>query len=224
MKVLILEDDAKIASYLDKGLSEAGYMVHSAQDGEAGFEMAARGEYDLIILDMMLPKLDGLSVLNKLRGRGIQTKVLVLSAKSKVDDRIAGLQAGGDDYLTKPFVFGELLARCQALLRRHAPNPEPNRLKQGSIVVDFVTREVFRLDKKIELQTKEFSLLGYFLRNANRVVSKTQILEAVWGYNFDPQTNVVDVLVCRLRNKLDRGFDEKTIQTIRGVGYVFKPA
>lgn len=224
MKLLVVEDDKKIAGYLLKGLMEAGYLVDIAHDGEDGYEKATHGSYDLLILDMMLPKLDGLSLLNKIRSDGNTSKILILSAKVSVDDRIAGLRAGGDDYLVKPFAFGELLARCQALLRRAPAPAETNRLKQGGVSIDFVSREVFRYGKKIELQAKEFSLLEYFLRNPDRVLSKAQILEKIWSYNFDPQTNVVDVLVCRLRNKLDRDFSEKTILTIRGVGYVFKPA
>ncbi len=223
MKILLIEDDSKIAEFVSTGLFESGYQVDIAPDGETGYDQALKGSYDLIILDLMLPRLDGLTIMKELRQIGIQSKILILSAKHSVDERIQGLQKGGDDYLTKPFVFGELLARCQALLRRSTSGPQITRLDSGEISMNLLTRQAWRSGVEIELQTKEFSLLEYFLKNPETVLSKAQILEQVWSYNFDPQTNVVDVLVCRLRNKLDREFDQKTIHTIRGVGYVFRP-
>lgn len=222
MKLLVIEDDKKISDFVSRGLAEAGYGVDIASDGEAGLDWAAQGPYDLLIVDLMLPRLDGLSVIERLRSNGVNTPVLILSAKKSVDDRILGLQRGGDDYLTKPFSFSELLARCQALLRRASKTTITTQLSYDDIKLNLLNREVERSGKKIDLQSKEFSLLEYFLRNPGRVLTKTQILERIWGYNFDPQTNVVDVLVCRLRNKLDKDFNKKTIQTIRGVGYVLK--
>jgi two-component system OmpR family response regulator len=223
MKLLVIEDDQKISGYLAEALGEAGYEVEQALDGERGYKLALNGNYDLLVLDLMLPKLDGLSVLTKLRSEGVDSKVLILSAKKSVDERISGLQKGGDDYLTKPFAIGELLARCDALLRRNI-SQEITKIISGDLSFDLLSRELRRQGKKIELQAKEYSLLELFLKNPNQVLSKTQILEKVWAYKFDPQTNVVDVLVCRLRNKLDRDFTQKTIHTIRGVGYVFKPS
>jgi two-component system OmpR family response regulator len=222
MRILLVEDDLKIASFVVKGLKEAGFAVDHAQDGEEGLYMALTEPYDAAIIDIMLPKLDGLSLIEELRRKKINTPVIILSAKRSIDDRVKGLQTGSDDYLTKPFAFSELLARVQALIRRSSRTSEPASLTVGELSVDFLTREVSRTDTKIELQPHEFALLEYLMRNAGRVVSKTMILEHVWDYNFDPQTNVVDVLVCRLRNKVDRDFDNKMIHTIRGVGYVLK--
>jgi DNA-binding response OmpR family regulator len=222
MKLLVIEDDKKISNLLSRGLREAGYLVDVAGDGVLGLDMAAERIYDLLIVDLMLPKLDGLSIIDRLRRRNIQTPVLILSAKKSVDDRILGLQRGGDDYLVKPFSFSELLARCQALLRRATSANISMNLSFAGINMNLVSREVERDGIKLELQAKEFLLLEYFLRNPDLVLTKTQILEKVWGYNFDPQTNVVDVLVCRLRNKLDKEFGRKSIQTIRGMGYVLK--
>lgn len=227
MRILLVEDDRKILKYLAEGLEQSGFAVDCASDGEEGLQFLETYTYDLVILDIMLPKIDGLSLLEKLRHRKLSMPVLILSAKHTVDDRVKGLQSGGDDYLTKPFSFSELLARVQALLRRSNPQAlagaSPTKLEAGDISISLLTRQVVRGTHKIELQAKEFALLEYFFRNANQVLSKTQILERVWNYNFDPQTNVVDVLVCRLRQKLDKDFEKKTIQTIRGVGYVFKP-
>jgi two-component system OmpR family response regulator len=222
MRILLVEDDLKIASFVVKGLKEAGFAVDHAQDGEEGLYMALTEPYDVAIIDLMLPKLDGLSLIEELRRKKINTPVIILSARRSVDDRVKGLQTGGDDYLTKPFAFSELLARVQALIRRSSRTSEPTGLTVGELSVDLLTREVSRTGTKIELQPHEFALLEYLMRNAGRVLSKTMILEHVWDYNFDPQTNVVDVLVCRLRNKVDRDFENKMIHTIRGVGYVLK--
>jgi len=222
MRLLLVEDDLKIASFVVRGLKEAGFAVDHAQDGEEGLYMALTEPYDATIIDIMLPKLDGLSLIEELRRKKINTPVIILSAKRSIDDRVKGLQTGSDDYLTKPFAFSELLARIQALIRRASRTSEPTALSAGDLSLDLLTREVTRTGTKIELQPHEFTLLEYLMRNAGRVVSKTMILEHVWDYNFDPQTNVVDVLVCRLRNKVDRDFGNKMIHTIRGVGYVLK--
>jgi two-component system OmpR family response regulator len=222
MKTLLIEDDKKIAEYVCKGLEAAGFRVERAEDGETGLSRALREDYDLLIVDVMLPKLDGLEVVSSLRSKGKATPVLFLSARRSVDERVQGFQSGGDDYLTKPFAFSELLVRCQALVRRASRVVEPNRLQYGPIVMDLLAREVRRDGKLIELQNKEYSLLEYFLRNPEHVLSKTQILEKIWHYDFDPQTNVVDVLVCRLRNKLERDYPGKLVKTIRGVGYVLR--
>jgi len=194
--------------------------VDRCADGEEAHVLASTTSYDAAILDIMLPKLDGLSLLRQLRKEGIRVPVIVLSAKASVDDRVKGLQAGSDDYLTKPFAFSELLARVQALIRRSTEAAEPTKLTLGDLSLDLLTREVRRGSEKIELQAREFSLLEYLLRHAGRVVTKTMILEHIWDYSFDPQTNVVDVLVSRLRSKIDR--DKKLVHTIRGVGYVLK--
>lgn len=222
MKILIIEDDSKIAGFLSKGLSEAGYSVEVASDGEEGFFKAHQLSLDLVILDLMLPKMSGLEVLLKIREEKKTTPVLILSAKHSVDDRVQGLQKGGDDYLVKPFAFSELLARVQALMRRSPQSFEVGQLQFENIVLDTKSKEVFRDKRRIDLHAKEFSLLEYLLRNPGQVLSKTQILEKIWNYDFDPQTNVVDVLVCRLRNKVDKDFEEKTIHTVRGMGYVLK--
>ena len=220
MRVLVVEDDEKIASFIKKGLQENSYAVDHSQDGDSGLVLANNVDYDVIILDLMLPRLDGLSVLKAIRKQDPTVPVIILSAKSSVQNRVHGLQFGADDYLTKPFAFSELLARIQALLRRRTNAKEPTKLAVHDLNIDLLTREVERGGKKIELQPREFSLLEFLMRNAGRVVTKTMILEHVWDYHFDPQTNVVDVLVSRLRTKIDK---EKTlIQTIRGVGYVLK--
>lgn len=224
MRILIIEDDKKIASFVMKGLKEAGFAVDHAEDGVNGLHMALSQSYDAIILDLMLPKRDGLSVVEELRRQKIHSPIIILSARRSVDDRIKGLEFGGDDYLIKPFSFSELLARVHALIRRASHEAEPTRLVRGDLSLDLLTREVTRGGKKIDLQQREFSLLEYLMRNSGRVLSKTMIIEHVWGYNFDPQTNVVDVLVSRLRNKVDRDFEKKLLQTHRGVGYAFKIA
>lgn len=223
MRILVVEDDNKIASFIRMGLRQAGFTVDHAADGEEGLDLALHGGYDAAILDIMLPKLDGLALLDELRCRTVNTPVLILSAKRTVEDRVKGLQAGGDDYLTKPFAFSELLARVQALLRRTGTTvTDRTLLKYHDLTLDKLKREVRRGDEKIELQPREFALLEYLMQHAGQAVSKAMILEHIWDYNFDPQTNVVDVLVCRLRNKIDRDFPHKLIQTIRGVGYVLQ--
>lgn len=222
MRILIIEDDRKIALFLEKGLRENGYAVDRAADGEEGLMLARQDFYDVIIADLMLPKLDGLDMITRLRAEKVNTPVLILSARRTVDDRIKGLQAGGDDYMVKPFSFSELLVRVQTLLRRTSITPEPMLLRVEGLTLDIARRTVEREGQTIELQPKEFALLEYLMRNAGRVVTKTSILEHVYDYSFDPQTNVVDVLVCRLRNHVDNDFEEKLIHTVRGAGYVLK--
>lgn len=222
MKVMIIEDDSAISEFLMKGLKEAGYSVEYSANGEDGLSILSGGGFDAAIIDIMLPGMDGLSVIEQLRGMGHQLPIMVLSAKRSVDDRIAGLHKGGDDYLVKPFSFSELLARLQALLRRSGIKTETGLMEAFGVSIDIVSREVKRNGVRIELNPKEFSLLEYLLRNQGMVMSKTMIMEHVWGYDFDPQTNVVDVLVSRLRGKIDRGEEQKLIHTIRGVGYVFR--
>ena len=222
MRALIIEDDQTIADFVARGLREAGFAVDTAPDGEAGLSLALNEPYDAAIVDLMLPKRDGLAVIDELRKRGRSTPVLILSARRSVDDRVRGLQAGGDDYLTKPFAFAELLARVQALVRRASRVPEPTTLSLGDLTLDLLTRKVTRGTTAIDLRPREFALLEYLLRNAGKVVSKTMILSHVWEYNFDPQTNIVDVLVSRLRDKLDRPFEVKLLHTVRGVGYVLR--
>jgi two-component system, OmpR family, response regulator len=224
MRILVVEDDKKIASFVVNGLKQAGFVVDQADDGQSGLDLALGGSYDVAVIDIMLPKLDGLSVIEQMRQREIRTPVIILSAKRSVDDRIKGLQKGGDDYLTKPFSFAELLARIHALIRRSTHETELTRLVAGDLSVDLLSREVVRGGVKIELQPREFALLEYLMRNHGRVVSKTMIIEHVWGYNFDPMTNVVDVLFSRLRSKIDRDFDKKLIQTYRGIGYALRLA
>lgn len=219
MKILVIEDDAKIASFVSKGLREAGFTVDLSTNGEEGCELARKATYDAAIVDLMLPKLDGLSVIERWRTEQVKLPVLILSAKRSLDDRVKGLQRGGDDYLTKPFSFAELLARLQALIRRSGATTIVTSLTFADLKMDLLTREVWRGTTKIDLQAREFLLLEYLLRNQDKVVSKTMILEHVWNYHFDPQTNVVDVLVCRLRNKIDRDFEPKLIHTLRGAGY-----
>ncbi len=218
----MVEDDATIADFVSKGLAESGYAVDVATDGERGVELALKGGYDAAIVDVMLPRLDGLTLIDRIRARGVGTPVLILSARRTVDDRVKGLQAGGDDYLTKPFAFAELLARLQALIRRSTGQTEPTRLSLADLSLDLLSRRAERAGKPIDLRPREYGLLEYLLRNQGRVLTKTMILSHVWGYNFDPGTNVVDVLVSRLREKIDRDFDPKLLQTVRGVGYVLK--
>src|SRR5690349_21756873 len=223
MRALVVEDDSPIAEFVARGLREAGFAVDRAADGDAGLAAAAAQPYDVAIVDVMLPKRDGLSVIEELRRRGIATPVLILSARRAVDDRVRGLQTGGDDYLTKPFAFAELLARVQALVRRATRAPEPTTLVFEDVVLDLLSRRVTRADTALDLRPREFALLEYLMRNPGKVVSKTMILSHVWEYNFDPQTNIVDVLVSRLREKIDRPFEKKLLQTVRGVGYVLRP-
>jgi two-component system OmpR family response regulator len=222
MRILVIEDDPKIASFIVNGLKQSGFAVDHCSDGEEGLARAQTISYDAAVVDIMLPKLDGLSLISELRSKNVRTPVLILSAKATVDDRVRGLQSGGDDYLTKPFAFSELLARVQALIRRATQTPEPTRLVVGDLTMDLLKREVHRGDEKIELQPREFALLEYLMRHATRPVTKTMILEHIFDYSFDPQTNVVDVLVHRLRSKVDKG--RAMIHTIRGVGYVLRPA
>ena len=223
VRVLLVEDDATLADFVEGGLREAGFAVERAADGRTGLQKAAAGPYDAAIVDVMLPQMDGLALIDALRARGVSTPVLILSAKRAVDDRVRGLQAGGDDYLTKPFDFAELLARVQALIRRATGASEPTRLSVGDLSLDLLTRKVHRGTQAVELRPREFALLEYLMRNAGRVVSKTSILSHVWGYNFDPNTNVVDVLMSRLRDRIDKPFADKLLHTVRGVGYVLRP-
>jgi len=215
-----VEDDSTIADFVARGLREAGFATDHVADGDAGLTTALQQPYDVAIVDLMLPKRDGLSLIEALRARGVATPVLILSARRSVDDRVHGLQSGGDDYLTKPFAFAELLARVQALVRRATRSPEPTTLTVDDVVLDLLSRKVTRAGKTLDLRPREFTLLEFLMRHAGHVVSKTMILSHVWEYNFDPQTNVVDVLVSRLREKIDRPFEKKLLHTVRGVGYV----
>jgi two-component system OmpR family response regulator len=224
MRILVVEDDRKIASFIVKGLKQSGFSVDCASDGEQALSHFRAVAYDAAVLDIMLPKLDGLSVLSQLRRDKNLVPVLILSAQASVENRVAGLQAGGDDYLTKPFAFSEMLARVHALIRRATHIAEPSRLSSGDLTLDLLSREVTRAGQRIDLQSREFALLELLLRHPGRPVTKTMILEHIWDYTFDPQTNVVDVLAHRLRAKVDKGFPVKLIQTIRGVGYVLNPA
>jgi two-component system OmpR family response regulator len=223
MRILLVEDDQKIALFIIKGLKAEGFAVDHADNGEDGLHLALTEPYDAAVIDIMLPRLDGLSLIERMRQEKKKIPVIILSAKDTVDDRVTGLQTGGDDYLTKPFAFSELLARIQALIRRSTDQSEPTRLVVGDVSMNLITREVVRDDKKIDLQPLEFSLLEYLMRNAGRVVSKTMIMEHVWDYYFDPQTNVVESRIYKLREKIDKNFATKLIHTVRGVGYVLKP-
>ena len=222
MRILLVEDDTKIAAFVSKGLREAGYVIEHTVDGNDGLKMATQDNYDAAIVDIMLPGRDGLSLIDDLRHRKINLPVLILSAKRAVDDRVRGFETGGDDYLTKPFAFSELLARLQALIRRANHIVEPTTLTVHDLTLDLQTRKVMRGNRKINLQPREFSLLEYLMRNANRIVSKSMIMEHVWDYNFDPHTNVVEARVCKLRDKVDKEFATPLIHTIRGAGYVLK--
>ena len=229
MKILIIEDDQKTASFTAKGFKEAGMVVDVRHDGMEGLDAALVHQYDAAVIDLMLPGIDGLSIIEQMRSEGVKTPVIILSAKRTVSDRIAGLQKGGDDYMVKPFSFSELLARVQALVRRAGAQPGDadggslgETLKFADLELDPWKHEAKRGDVVVPLQSREFSLLEYLMRNQGRVVSKTAILENVYDYNFDPQTNVVDVLVCRLRNKIDKEFDKKLLHTVRGMGYVLR--
>lgn len=222
MKILLVEDDERTAAFIVKGLRQAGYVVEHARDGDTGLSLAQTEDYAAAVVDIMLPGRDGLSLVEQLRRNQILTPVIFLSARGSVDDRIKGLQGGGDDYLSKPFAFAELLARIQALMRRAAAIADPTTLGVADLSMDLIRRKVWRADKEIELQAKEFALLEYLLRNKGRVVSKTMIIEHVWDYNFDPQTNIVEARICRLREKIDRGFERKLVHTIRGIGYTIE--
>jgi DNA-binding response OmpR family regulator len=222
MRVLLVEDDPTIAAFVAKGLEEAGFAVDHAADGKSGLEAALRTPYDVAVVDVMLPALDGLSLVETVRQRGQGVPVLFLSARHTVDDRVRGLQAGGDDYLVKPFAFPELLARVQALVRRASSQAEPTRLRVGALEMDLLSREVRREGRKLDLRPKEMALLEYLMRHAGTVVSKTMILSHVYDYSFDPGSNVVDVLVHRLREKIDRDFEPRMLHTMRGMGYVLR--
>ena len=250
MRILVVEDDAKIAQYLRKGLGEAGYRVDHLESAEEALGAASLESYDVLVVDLMLPGKDGFWLIGELRGRGVPTPILILSARQTVDDRVKGIRAGGDDYMTKPFSFSELQVRIEALIRRArmgaaaglggsargdhggangrgtgagAAGISSTVLVEGDIMVDLLSREVTRQGVRLDLQPREFSLLEFFLRHPRQVLTKTMILEHVWSYDFDPQTNVVDVLVSRLRGKVDRDFEPKVIHTTRGVGYAFRP-
>ncbi|MGO9146501.1 MAG: response regulator [Desulfomonilia bacterium] len=222
MRILLVEDDETIVSFIVSGLREAGFAVDQAYDGETGLHRALSESYDAAIIDIMLPKLDGLTLIEELRRKKNNIPLLILSAKRSVDDRVRGLQTGGDDYLTKPFAFSELLARIQALIRRSSGISEPHTLQVRDLTMNLLTRKVMRGKEKIELQPLEFSLLEYLMRNVGNIVTKTMIMEHVWDYNFDPHTNVVEVRICRLRDKIDNNFECKLIHTVRSVGYVLK--
>jgi DNA-binding response OmpR family regulator len=222
MRLLLIEDDRKIACFVKNGLREAGFILDHAVDGEDGLHYLVTGTYDAAIIDLMLPGLDGLSIIREIRSQGVATPILILSAKRSVDERVEGLITGGDDYLTKPFAFTELLARVQALVRRSSMATSQPELTVADLRLNLHTREVFRGETAIQLQPLEFSLLAYLMRNAGRIVSKTMIMENVWDYNFNPGTNVVESKICYLRDKVDRRAEEKLIHTIRGVGYVLK--
>jgi two-component system, OmpR family, response regulator len=222
MRILVIEDDRDAANWLVKGLKESGHVVDQAADGELGLSMALEAVHDVVVVDRMLPKLDGLSVIQKIRHEGLKTPVLILSALSDVDERVKGLRAGGDDYLAKPYAFSELLARVEGLGSRKLLDPKESKLKAMDLEVDLLTRTVTRNGKPIVLQPREFKLLEYLVRNAGHVVTRTMLLENVWDYHFDPQTNVIDVHVSRLRGKIDKGFDEPLLQTVRGAGYMIR--
>lgn len=224
MRVLVVEDDPKISSFVAKGLKQHGYLTETASNGKAGLQRAQEVVFDVIVTDLMMPELDGLGLIERLRALQVPSPVVVLSAKRSVDDKVRCLRAGADDYLEKPFALSELLARIESVVRRTQKAPETERIEADGVELDLVARLVRRDDQRIELQTREFSLLELLMRNRGRPLTKMQLLERLWDYNFDPQTNVVDVLVCRLRNKIDRDFERKLIHTIRGVGYVFRPA
>lgn len=222
MKILVIEDDREAADYLDKALGEAGHNTHVAGDGETGFALASAGEYDVLVVDRMLPKRDGLSVIAGLRARGVETPVLILSALGEVDDRVTGLRAGGDDYLTKPYAFTELLARIEVLSRRSGAKDIETVYRTGDLELDRLSHSVKRGGKEIVLQPREFRLLEYMMRHAGQVVTRTMLLENVWDYHFDPQTNVIDVHISRLRSKIEKGYEKPVLHTIRGAGYMLK--
>ncbi len=222
MRILVIEDDREAASWLMKGLAESGHVVDHAADGEEGLNLASEAVHDVLIVDRLLPKLDGLSIIRQLRGNGVKTPVLILSALADVDERVKGLRAGGDDYLGKPYAFSELLARVENLGRRSGDAPLETRLKAADLEIDLLTRTVTRGGKPILLQPREFKLLEYLVRNAGHIVTRTMLLENVWDYHFDPQTNVIDVHISRLRSKIDKGYDEPILQTVRGAGYMIR--
>jgi two-component system OmpR family response regulator len=222
MKILGIEDDREAADYLKKALAEAGHTAHVAFDGEAGFALAVEGDYDVLVVDRMLPRRDGLSVIAELRARNVGTPVLILSALGEVDDRVTGLRAGGDDYLTKPYAFSELLARIEVLERRTGAREVETHYRVGDLELDRLSHTVKRAGQEIPLQPREFRLLEYLMRHAGQVVTRTMLLENVWDYHFDPQTNVIDVHVSRLRGKIEKGFGAPVLHTVRGAGYMLK--
>lgn len=223
MRCLLVEDDERTAQFIIKGLRQAGFVVEHAADGDSGLSLALSEDFDIAVVDIMLPGIDGLTLIERMRCRNLRFPIIVLSAKGSVDDRVTGLQRGGDDYMTKPFAFSELLARIHAHLRRtSSAGGDATTLSVGDLSLDLIRRKAFRAGKSIELKALEFSLLEYLMRNAGNVLSKTMIIEHVWDYNFDPQTNVVETGICRLRDKIDRPFEDRLIHTIRGVGYVLE--
>lgn len=224
MRILVVEDDPATAAYVKKGLGEAGHVVDHASNGHDGLFLATTGRFDAIVLDRMLPQLDGLSALQAIRAAKVDTPVLILSALGQVDDRVKGLKAGGDDYLTKPFAFSELLARLEALMRRRTGPQTETVLRVADLEMDRLKRAVTRAGRAIDLQPREFLLLEYLMRHAGQVVTRTMLLENVWDYHFDPQTNVIDVHISRLRQKIDKGFDKPLLHTVRGAGYSLRVA
>lgn len=222
MKILLIEDDREAADYLKKAFAEAGHTAHVAGDGDTGFSMAEDGGYDVLVVDRMLPRRDGLSIVSELRQRGDQTPVLILSALGEVDDRVTGLRAGGDDYLTKPYAFSELLARVEVLKRRGGAKDVETVYRVGDLELDRLSHTVKRAGREIVLQPREFRLLEYLMRHAGQVVTRTMLLENVWDYHFDPQTNVIDVHISRLRGKIEKEFDSPVLHTVRGAGYMLK--
>ncbi|MBV1928669.1 MAG: response regulator transcription factor [Gammaproteobacteria bacterium] len=219
MRILIVEDDREAASYIRKGLRESGHVADHAGDGEEGLEMARAAEYDVLVVDRMMPRMDGLSMIEALRGDDDRTPVLILSALGEVDNRVEGLKAGGDDYLVKPYAFAELLARVEALARRRDPEAVRTKLVVGDLEMDLLARTVVRETEEILLQPREFRLLEFLMKHSGQVVTRTMLLEKVWDYHFDPQTNVIDVHISRLRSKIDRPFDRALLHTVRGAGY-----
>ena len=222
MKVLIIEDDVEAAAYLRKAMDEAGHTADVAHNGDDGYAMADTGTYDALVVDRMLPKRDGLSVISALRAKGDMTPALVLSALGEVDDRVTGLRAGGDDYLTKPYAFSELLARVEILGRRKGSREQETTYRVGDLELDRLSHEVRRAGQPIALQPREYRLLEYLMKNAGQVVTRTMLLEHVWDYHFDPQTNVIDVHISRLRSKIEKDFSEPLLRTVRGAGYIMK--
>ena len=222
MRILVIEDDLHISNFLKQGFEELNYQVTCCADGYEGYQLARTGQFDLLVLDLMLPTWEGNKVLQHLRGEGHDISIIILSAKHTVEERVKGLESGADDYLIKPFAFAELAARCQILFTRKVKGQFSNKLEYKSLNLDLLSRKLYREGKEIELKQREFALMQLFLQQPERVFSKTVILETIWGYQFDPQTNVVDVLVCRLRAQIDKGFETTLIHTIRGVGYVLK--
>ena len=222
MNILVIEDDIETVSYIKNGLKDSGYDVDHAEDGEKGLKLALNNSYNMLIVDRMLPKMNGIDIVNAIRNEGVKTPILFLSALGNVDDKVSGLKSGGDDYLTKPFALIELLARVEALIRRDSQQSGDTFLSIGDIEMDILARTVKRQGKRVYLHPREFKLLEYLLRNANQVVTRTMLLENVWEYHFDPQTNVIDVHISRLRQKIDKPFEKPILKTIRGDGYMIK--